>query len=74
MAGIRPASAAAPSGTSLLGPKIYKELFVEHARPLAVQVSGGSSGGSSSGGGGRGYQAVSGREPAVEMRTARAVV
>ena len=70
MAGIRPASAAAPSGTSLLGPKIYKELFVEHARPLAVQVSGGSSGG----GGGRGYQAVSGREPAVEMRTARAVV
>jgi len=70
MAGIRPASAAAPSGTSLLGPKIYKELFVEHARPLAVQVSGGSSGG----GGGGGYQAVSGREPAVEMRTARAVV
>jgi hypothetical protein len=44
------------AGTALLGPKIYKELFVEHAAsPLAATGSG------------KGYQSVGGKEATRQM-------
>jgi len=43
-------------GTALLGPKIYKELFVEHAAPPLAAA-----------GGGKGYQSVGGKEATRQM-------
>ena len=45
------------TGTALLGPKIYKELFVEHAakEPLAAAAK-------------KGYQSI-GTEATIEMKT-----
>ena len=47
-------------GTALLGPKIYKELFVEHATPLATA-------GVPAGGAAKGYQSVSSKEATRQL-------
>jgi hypothetical protein len=46
-------------GTALLGPKIYKELFVEHAAPLATAGV--------PAGGAKGYQSIGGKEATRQL-------